>query len=188
MPSAIRVSNLVKRYDGRPPVEAVRGLDLAVEEGECFGLLGPNGAGKTTTIEIVEGLLPPRRAKSKSSGMRWGARRRRHPPADRHLAARNAAFRKAFGPRNADAVPQLLSPRHRAGRSHARGVARRKSAALGRQTFRRAAAAAGGRLLPGRRSGVAVSRRADHRARSPIAAAALGHHPRLRASRGAPCC
>ena len=52
---AIRCENLVKRYDGKPPVEAVRGLDLAVEQGECFGLLGPNGAGKTTTIEILEG-------------------------------------------------------------------------------------------------------------------------------------
>jgi ABC-2 type transport system ATP-binding protein len=35
----------------------VRGLNLVVEEGECFGLLGPNGAGKTTTMEILEGLL-----------------------------------------------------------------------------------------------------------------------------------
>ena len=46
---------LRKTYDGK--VEAVRGLDLTIETGECFGLLGPNGAGKTTTIEILEGLL-----------------------------------------------------------------------------------------------------------------------------------
>src|SRR3989440_13034666 len=56
MTPAVRCTNLVKRYQGRPPVEAVRGLDLTVESGECFGLLGPNGAGKTTTIEIIEGL------------------------------------------------------------------------------------------------------------------------------------
>src|SRR5262245_5149097 len=57
MSSAIRCRQLVKRYEGKPPVEAVRGLDLEIRTGECFGLLGPNGAGKTTTMEILEGLL-----------------------------------------------------------------------------------------------------------------------------------
>src|ERR1700760_3486460 len=57
MPVAIQCRGLRKTYDGK--VEAVRGLDLAIETGECFGLLGPNGAGKTTTIEILEGLLEP---------------------------------------------------------------------------------------------------------------------------------
>ena len=59
MSHAIRCSDLRKTYSAKPPVEAVRGLDLEVRTGECFGLLGPNGAGKTTTIEILEGLLPP---------------------------------------------------------------------------------------------------------------------------------
>ncbi len=40
-------------------VEAVRGVDFAVERGELFGLLGPNGAGKTTTIKMLITLLLP---------------------------------------------------------------------------------------------------------------------------------
>ena len=69
---AIRCTNLVKRYDGRPPVEAVRGLDLEVRQGECFGLLGPNGAGKTTTIEILEGLLEATSGQVEVLGLAWG--------------------------------------------------------------------------------------------------------------------
>jgi ABC-2 type transport system ATP-binding protein len=48
----------VFRRTGRE-VEAVRGLDLSVSEGELFGLLGPNGAGKTTTIKMLITLLLP---------------------------------------------------------------------------------------------------------------------------------
>jgi ABC-2 type transport system ATP-binding protein len=69
---AIRCSNLRKRYEGKPPVDAVCGLDLAVERGECFGLLGPNGAGKTTTIEIAEGLLEASAGEVEVLGLRWG--------------------------------------------------------------------------------------------------------------------
>src|SRR5215831_1520771 len=40
-------------------IEAVRGIDFEVPEGELFGLLGPNGAGKTTTIKMLITLLIP---------------------------------------------------------------------------------------------------------------------------------
>jgi ABC-2 type transport system ATP-binding protein len=52
---AISVSGLRKSYG---PLEAVRGVDFEIAEGEVFGLLGPNGAGKTTTVEILEGYRP----------------------------------------------------------------------------------------------------------------------------------
>ncbi len=69
MGSAIECTNLRKTYDGK--VEAVRGLSLRIETGECFGLLGPNGAGKTTTIEILEGLLAPTSGDVRIFGHAW---------------------------------------------------------------------------------------------------------------------
>ena len=66
---AIQCRDLRKTYDGK--VEAVRGLNLAIQAGECFGLLGPNGAGKTTTIEILEGLLDPTSGEVSILGHSW---------------------------------------------------------------------------------------------------------------------
>ncbi|MDP6442673.1 MAG: ABC transporter ATP-binding protein [Pirellulaceae bacterium] len=71
MTFAIHCRDLVKTYAGKPPVEAVRGIDLDVATGECLGVLGPNGAGKTTTIEILEGLLPPTSGDVQVLGRSW---------------------------------------------------------------------------------------------------------------------
>src|SRR5882757_4067156 len=40
-------------------VEAVKGVDMTVREGEIFGFLGPNGAGKTTTLRMLATLIEP---------------------------------------------------------------------------------------------------------------------------------
>jgi ABC-2 type transport system ATP-binding protein len=69
MPAVIQCRDLRKTYDGK--VEAVRGLNLEIQAGECFGLLGPNGAGKTTTIEILEGLLEPTSGEVTILGQMW---------------------------------------------------------------------------------------------------------------------
>jgi ABC-2 type transport system ATP-binding protein len=51
-PLVVDVRGLVKSYSD---TQVVKGIDLAIRQGEVFALLGPNGAGKTTTIEILEG-------------------------------------------------------------------------------------------------------------------------------------
>jgi len=52
---ALSIRGLTKTY--RNGVQALRGIDLDVEEGDFFALLGPNGAGKTTTIGITTSLV-----------------------------------------------------------------------------------------------------------------------------------
>ena len=54
---AVEAQQLVKRFTGRNgTVDAVRGVDLHVAEGEVFGFLGPNGAGKSTTVRMLTTL------------------------------------------------------------------------------------------------------------------------------------
>src|SRR5262245_32919831 len=52
---ALSIHELTKTYANG--VQALRGLDLEVDEGDFFALLGPNGAGKTTAIGIVTSLV-----------------------------------------------------------------------------------------------------------------------------------
>lgn len=55
--SSIVTMRLRKVYPGGK--EAVKGLSLAIERGECFGMLGRNGAGKTTSINMLVGFSRP---------------------------------------------------------------------------------------------------------------------------------
>ena len=53
--SALSIKDLTKTYKGG--VEALKGIDLTVEQGDFYALLGPNGAGKSTTIGIISSLV-----------------------------------------------------------------------------------------------------------------------------------
>lgn len=52
----IRIEKLKKSYD---TVDAVKGIDFIVNDGEILGFLGPNGAGKTTTLRMITSYLSP---------------------------------------------------------------------------------------------------------------------------------
>ena len=52
----LEVRNLQVNYG---PIQAIRGIDLDVEEGKIVALLGANGAGKTTTLRAISGVLKP---------------------------------------------------------------------------------------------------------------------------------
>ena len=71
-PPAIRIDNLVKRYDPSGPGDegklALKGVSFDVPQGGVFGLLGPNGAGKSTIINILAGLV----RKTSGSAEIWG--------------------------------------------------------------------------------------------------------------------
>src|SRR3954468_11276459 len=62
----IEVEGLVRRFK---EVEAVAGIDIAIEPGEIYGFLGPNGAGKSTTVHMLTTLLPPTAGSAKVAGL-----------------------------------------------------------------------------------------------------------------------
>jgi ABC-2 type transport system ATP-binding protein len=61
MPAIISVRNLSKTYASG--FQALKDIDLDIENGEIFALLGPNGAGKTTLIGIICGIINPTRGR-----------------------------------------------------------------------------------------------------------------------------
>jgi ABC-2 type transport system ATP-binding protein len=70
MKTMVEVRDLAKafkRSDGTQ-IEAVKGINLDIYNGEIFSLLGPNGAGKTTTISMISGLIEPTRGDATIGG------------------------------------------------------------------------------------------------------------------------
>ena len=69
--NALAVHDLRKRYGS---VQALKGVDLEVAEGELVGLLGPNGAGKSTLVKIAVGLVRASGGTAEVAGARAGSR------------------------------------------------------------------------------------------------------------------
>jgi ABC-2 type transport system ATP-binding protein len=65
MALALEASDVRKTYGS---IEALKGVSLAVEEGELVGLLGPNGAGKSTLVKIACGLVRPTGGSARIAG------------------------------------------------------------------------------------------------------------------------
>ena len=60
MPPAIEIRGLAKRYGrGDTAVDALKGVDMAVEPGEVVGLIGPSGSGKTTLLKCLGAVIEP---------------------------------------------------------------------------------------------------------------------------------
>jgi ABC-2 type transport system ATP-binding protein len=65
----IEAEGLARTFRSRKrTVEAVRGVDLTVDDGEIVGFLGPNGAGKTTTLRMLTTLLTPTAGRATVAG------------------------------------------------------------------------------------------------------------------------
>jgi len=73
----IQTINLTKRYG---EFVALNNLNLAINEGDCFGFIGPNGAGKTTTIKILATLLKPSSGQAMIDGLTIGYQNRQIRP------------------------------------------------------------------------------------------------------------
>ncbi len=174
--SVLRVRDLRKRYKD---VVAVDGIELDVTRGECFGLLGPNGAGKTTTIEICEGLTVADSGDVEVLGLRWaddafalrqrlGIQLQDTQLTDKLTVLETLRLFRSFYERGAapEDVMSLVQLDEKRNARIARAVGRPE-------------AAPGARMRARRRSGAAVPRRADHRARSAGAAPAVGSDRRV---------
>jgi lipooligosaccharide transport system ATP-binding protein len=129
---ALVARGLRKRYGA---LEVVRGVDIEIAPGECYGLLGPNGAGKTTTLKLCLGLTDPDAGEIRLLGHPVPLRAREARAAvgvvpqfdsldpDFTVAENLLVYGRYFGlPDSAIAgrIPRLLELAGLAGRAHAR--------------------------------------------------------------------
>jgi ABC-2 type transport system ATP-binding protein len=95
--AAIELDGVTKTFGD---VEALRGVDMEVEEGEIFGFLGPNGAGKTTTIDVLLDFVRPTSGSARMLGL------------DVHEGSREIRKRTGVLPEGFDVYGRLTGRQH----------------------------------------------------------------------------
>ena len=65
----LEVDNVTKSYPGEPPVQALRGVNLRIGEGELVGVAGPSGSGKTTLLQLMGTLDRPTSGQVRITGL-----------------------------------------------------------------------------------------------------------------------
>ncbi|WP_214111100.1 ABC transporter ATP-binding protein [Acrocarpospora catenulata] len=68
--TVLELSDVRRSYPGEPPVESVRGVSLAVEEGEMIAIVGASGSGKSTLLHLMAGLDRPTSGSVRLDGRR----------------------------------------------------------------------------------------------------------------------
>lgn len=72
MTAVLQLEQVVKRYPGQPPVEALSCVDLCVEEGDLLALIGPSGSGKSTLLHVMGTLERPSEGTVRIAGLDTG--------------------------------------------------------------------------------------------------------------------
>ena len=88
---------LTKRYTGRNAIEALRGVDFTLEDGEILGVAGESGSGKSTLLKLIAGLEPPSAGTLLLNGRPLGHRRSKAEYQAMQMVFQNAAA--SFNPR-----------------------------------------------------------------------------------------
>jgi putative ABC transport system ATP-binding protein len=65
----LEVDNVTKSYPGEPPVQALRGVNLTIDQGELVGIVGPSGSGKTTLLQLMGTLDRPTSGRVRITGL-----------------------------------------------------------------------------------------------------------------------